>query len=106
LTAIEPEDASGINRILLYFTQDRISWSFVDVTTNQEYTFYADDLNNGTYYWYFWLFDNADNHIKTSIKSFTVVISIIDLTPIIPLGVLSSFILGSAAIILYSKRKK
>jgi hypothetical protein len=106
LYTTEPADASGVLKIEIRYSQDRKGWDIYNVTMSLQHIFFADELDNGTYYWFFRIYDEAGNYVDTPENTFTVNVSIIDLTPIIPLGILSSLILGSAAIILFAKRKK
>ncbi|MFW9779956.1 MAG: hypothetical protein ACFFE8_13960 [Candidatus Heimdallarchaeota archaeon] len=98
LSASEPIDASGLEKILLYYSQNQISWSIIDITHEQRYSFQTNELLNGTYFWYFEILDRAGNQISTPTKSFEVVVTDIDLSPIISLGVLSSLIMGTFAL--------
>jgi hypothetical protein len=106
LYTTEPADASGVFKIEIHYSQNKLSWTIHNVTMSMQYYFFADELKNGTYYWFFRIYDEVGNYADTPQYTFTVNVTLIDLTPIIPLGILSSLILGSAAIILYSKRKK
>jgi hypothetical protein len=72
ITVFEPTDASGLDYVLLYYSEDNVEWSLVNVTNDLSYTFNRSQLRAGTYYWYFWLFDKAGNNVKTPIYSFSV----------------------------------
>jgi hypothetical protein len=106
LKAFEPIDASGIESIYVYYSQNMVSWSFFEITAVQKFCFEANSLQDGIYYWYFGLFDEAENSIETPIQSFEVVITTINLSPIVPLGILSSLLLGTFALVLIYKRRK
>jgi hypothetical protein len=72
LAAFEPTDASGLDYVLLSYSEDNVEWSFINVTNTLNYTFDGSQLRAGTYYWYFWIFDKAGNDVKTPINSFSV----------------------------------
>ncbi|MFX0183931.1 MAG: right-handed parallel beta-helix repeat-containing protein [Candidatus Hodarchaeota archaeon] len=114
LVASEPEDASGIKTIHLWFTKDYQSFDFVDITSESTFCITPkflselpyDDIN-GVYYWWFEIIDVAGNQIETPEKTFEVDITTFDLNVIIPLGILSSLLLtGFALTYAYSKKRR
>ncbi|MHA1227381.1 MAG: hypothetical protein ACTSPV_11615, partial [Candidatus Hodarchaeales archaeon] len=70
----EPLDASGVDTVLLYYRLDSGSWTVIDVSSTQNYTFTANMLiYNQFYEWYFWFNDTAGNSAQTPLQSFIVV---------------------------------
>ncbi|MHA2245493.1 MAG: right-handed parallel beta-helix repeat-containing protein [Candidatus Hodarchaeales archaeon] len=97
----EPEDASGVDQVWIKYrheTQGEISWNSLDITESLSYTFNYNKLSNGTYYWFFEIYDKAGNFVKTPIRSFEVITVEIEFDPIIPLGIFSVLVIGSFTI--------
>jgi hypothetical protein len=71
----EPDDASGVDTILLYYrVNSGVLWLEEDCTSTSNYTFTADMLSYGEVYdWYFWFNDTAGNYDLSQILTFTVV---------------------------------
>ncbi|MFX1248746.1 MAG: right-handed parallel beta-helix repeat-containing protein [Promethearchaeota archaeon] len=70
----EPEDASGVDTVLLYYRVNNEAWKHIDVSYIQNYTFKASMLTfSQVYDWFFWFNDTAGNYGSTDILSFTVI---------------------------------
>ncbi|MFW9855339.1 MAG: hypothetical protein ACFFFG_09760, partial [Candidatus Thorarchaeota archaeon] len=70
----EPDDASGVEVILLYYTIDNISWTPIDVTSTSNYTFSESFLSfNQSIVWYFGFLDFVGNFARTPNNSFIVI---------------------------------
>jgi hypothetical protein len=108
----ESEDASGISQVWINYRHESqeevgIEWTMKDITESLSYTFYYNDLLNGTYYWFFEIVDNAGNTVKTPIELFEVETVEITFDPIIPLGIFSVVVIGTftASTLLLRRRK-
>jgi hypothetical protein len=108
----EPEDASGIDQVWIKYrheSQGDVSWTVLDITGSLTFIFKYNDMQlNGTYYWYFEIYDKAGNFVQTPTKSFEVITVEIEFDPIIPLAVFSVFVIGAFALstTLLARRKK
>ncbi|MFX0053019.1 MAG: right-handed parallel beta-helix repeat-containing protein, partial [Candidatus Hermodarchaeota archaeon] len=66
-------DASGLDRILLYYSVDKGFWNIEDISLTKRYTFSANMLSYGEHYdWFFWFNDTAGNYNQSLTQSFEV----------------------------------
>jgi hypothetical protein len=74
VNVVEPEDASNISTILLWYRMNFGPWKSEDVTVASNYTFTEDKYSYGHICeWYFLYIDGAGNSGTTQAKSFFVV---------------------------------
>ncbi|MFX0173804.1 MAG: right-handed parallel beta-helix repeat-containing protein, partial [Candidatus Hodarchaeota archaeon] len=74
INLFEPNDASGLDTLLLYYRLINGSWTIVDVANLYDYTFTEETLFFGQEYeWYFWFNDTAGNENETLVQSFSVI---------------------------------
>ncbi|MFW9906196.1 MAG: Ig-like domain repeat protein, partial [Candidatus Thorarchaeota archaeon] len=110
LNVWEPKDASGIDRVEIKYrheSQEEVSWIVLDVTQSRSFTFIYNDLINGTYYWFFEIYDKAGNVLTTPTYSFEVITTEIDFDIIIPLAIFSVVVIGTftGSTLLLKRRK-
>ncbi|MFX1512151.1 MAG: hypothetical protein ACFFCQ_06165, partial [Promethearchaeota archaeon] len=74
----EPDDASGISSVILFYRVQDMPWQNVSITDTQRFSFDSSLLAYAQVWeWYFWVNDTAGNVNQTNVMTFTVQ----DITP-------------------------
>jgi hypothetical protein len=74
INSSDPYDASGVDKVLLYYSIDNGDWIIEDASLTQNYTFTANMLFYGQIYdWFFWFNDTAGNYNQSLTQSFEVI---------------------------------